>query len=40
MFQFGSAPAKNKPSRVTNKATSATDYIITNSIFKGATKSY
>ena len=33
MFQFGLVPTPNKPTRVTNKTISATDHIITNSIY-------
>ena len=33
MFQFGLVPTINKPTRVTNKTISATDDIITNSIY-------
>ena len=33
MFQFGLVPTINKPTRVTNKAISAIDHIITNSIY-------
>ena len=33
MFQFGSAPAINKPTRVINRTIYAIDHIITNSIY-------